>query len=189
MYVSRTSRLKARKIKIERIWIAAVTLGLVICLFTNKASALPWDTDMYKQQSYKANEMARAPVKGTIPKGFKPFRLSNEEAAQQLTNPTDATAESVWRGQRLYNANCWACHGKTGDGKGPVGLEGSLGVPNLLDDFYVGSADGKVFGVIYNGGANMPRYGYKFSHDDIWDMVNYLRFLQGKVQVEGVKKP
>ncbi len=165
-----------------------IFISLVVCLLSNKASALPWDIDMYKQESYKANEIARAPAKGTVPLGFTPFKMTNDEAGEKLKNPQVFGTNSVWRGQRLYNANCWACHGKTGVGDGPVGLEGSLGVPNLLTDFYKNSPEGKVFGVIYNGGSNMPRYGFKFSHAEIWDIVNYLKFLQGK-DVGGMKRP
>lgn len=180
---------RLRRIKMERLWILFVSAALLFCLFSNKANALPWDVDMYKQESLKANEVARSPVKGTVPRGFKPFNMTNEEAGEKLTNPREANQDSIWHGQRLYNANCWTCHGPAAAGKGPVGMEGSLGVPNLLLDVYKDSPDGKVFGVIYNGGSNMPRYGYKFSHTEIWDIVNYLRFLQDKQQADGVKKP
>ncbi len=166
------------------LWLVAIFVSLIVCLLSEKAAALPWDIDMYKQESFKANEIARAPAKNTVPLGHSPFRMTNEEAAKSLTNPTTFSFDSVWRGQRLYNSNCWTCHGKSGAAEGPVAKQSALGIPDLLTDFYRNSPDGKVFAVIYNGGSNMPRYGFKFSKTEIWDIVNYLRFLQGQ-DVEG----
>jgi cytochrome c5 len=160
----------------------------VFCVvdFVALAHALPWDIDMYRQQSLEANEVARAPVKGTVPLGSTPFRMSVEEAERDLSNPVTFSRNSVWRGQRLWNANCYTCHGKTAAGEGPVGPQ--VGVPDLLKDFYRQKSDGRVYGVIYHGLRAMPRYGYKFSDAERWDLVNYLRFLQGK-DVVGMKRP
>jgi mono/diheme cytochrome c family protein len=150
------------------------------------AIAAPWDQDLFKQQSYKAGEITRAPVTGTVPLGYKPFNLTTDEAEAKLKNPVEFSLDSVWRGQRLWNSNCLTCHGKKGDGQGPVGPQ--VSAPSLLSDFYRGRGDGRVYGVIVNGGASMPRYGYKFSEQDNWDIVNYLRFLQGR-EIEGLKRP
>ena len=165
-------------------YLATALIAIVCC--SGIANALPWDEDLYKQQSHKANEISRNPAKNTVPVGRTPFKMSTQEAEKSLQNSVKFSRDSVWRGQRLYNANCLTCHGKTGAGEGPVGPQ--MSVPSLLDDFYKGTTDGKVFGVIYNGGASMPRYGYKFSSDEIWSMVNYLRFLQGR-DVEGMQRP
>ncbi len=159
---------------------------LVVGVFASSAVALPWDYDMYRQQSLEANEVARAPVEGTVPLGYKPFTMTLEEAEQKLSNPTPLSKNSVWRGQRLWNANCWTCHGKTGSGEGPVGSQ--LGVPDLTKDFYRQKSDGRIFGVIHYGLRAMPRYGFRFSDAEQWDIVNYLRFLQG-TDVDGFKRP
>ena len=161
-------------------------VGAVCLLAPVSAQALPWDYDMYRQQSLEANEVSRSPVEGTVPLGYKPFTLTLEEAEKSLTNPVSATRDSVWRGQRLYNANCYTCHGKTAAGDGPVGPQ--VGVPDLRKDFYREKTDGRIFGVIHYGLRAMPRYGFKFSDAEQWDIVNYLRFLQGK-DVDGMKRP
>jgi len=153
------------------------------------ASALPWDQDMFSQESLQSNEVARSPVKGTVAVGHKPFTMNADDADKNLQNPEAPTKASVWRGQRLYNANCLTCHGKKLDGKGPVGASGALPVPNLLEDFYKKRGDGRIFAVIQNGGAAMPRYGFKFSEREHWDIVNYVRFLQGLKDVPGMKRP
>lgn len=141
------------------------------------AAALPWDIDMYRQQSFEANEIARSPVKGTVPYGYKPMTLTKEEAGKQLKNPLPFSRDSLWRGRRLFRANCYTCHGD-GKNKGPVGA--FLPVPNLTEDLYKSRTDGYIFGMIYNGSAAMPRYGFKFSEREHWDLVNYVRYLQGK---------
>lgn len=162
---------------------------LLLCFgvfFPKSSVALPWDTDMNVQESYKANEMARSPAKGTVPLGAVFFPKTAEEAQQKLSNPEKFNLHSVWAGKRLWKANCFTCHGEKGDGQGVVGKQ--MSVPSLLTDFYRGRSDPQIYFVIQNGGANMPRYGFKFSEKAKWDLVNYLRFLQGQ-DVNGMKRP
>lgn len=161
-----------------------ILISLFLCV--GSASALPWDIDMFRQQSLKPGESTRSPADGTVPVGGKPISMSTEDAAEKLENPKEFNFDSVWAGKRLWNANCSSCHNLNGDGKSLVGPQ--VGAPSLLDEFYKNSPDGKVYGVVINGGANMPRYGYKFSEQEIWNLVNYLRFLQGK-DVEGLTRP
>ena len=160
-----------------------------LLLAVEEASALPWDIDMYHQQSLQPFELPRAPVKGTVPMGYKPVTMTADEMDEKLRNPTAADFNSVWRGKRLYSVNCYTCHGTLGDGKGPIGKTGVLPVPNLLDNFYMNRTDGRIYAVLHFGGAAMPRYGYKFSEQEHWDVINYVRFLQGKVQVPGMELP
>jgi len=149
------------------------------------AFALPWDSDMNKQQSLKPNEIVRAPVEGTIPVGGRDFSMTADEADTKLKNAVSFSLDSVWRGKRLWTANCLTCHGSNGEAKGPLGPQ--MSVPSLLTDFYKKRTDGRIFHVIHHGGANMPRYGYKLSTNEHWDLVNYLRFLQGR-NVEGMTR-
>lgn len=172
------------KIKTTLLFVLLFVLALIVS--ASLAAALPWDTDMAKQQSYKSNEMVRSPVKGTVAVGAKPFSLTLDEAEKTLKNPMPFSLDSVWRGRRIWGAQCAPCHGKSGDGEGPVGPK--ILAPSLLTDYYRGRGDGRVYAIIHNGGTNMPRYGYKLSPDEHWDVVNYLRFLQGR-DVEGIVRP
>ncbi len=160
---------------------------LMLLLVRKSAQALPWDVDMYSQESLQSNEVARAPAKGTVAVGRKPFTMTKEEADQKLQNPRAATRHSVWNGQRLYNVNCLTCHGRKADGKGPVGPQ--VAASDLTNDLYVKKSDGYIYAVIHLGGAAMPRYGYKFSEQDHWDVINYLRVLQKVKNVPGIKIP
>lgn len=167
--------------------IATLLAFLSLVIFRGQASALPWDTDLFKQESFRSNEMARAPVEGTVPVGFEHFDMSLDQAESELSNPEEFSTASVWRGRHLWNANCRTCHGIDAAGtSGPVGPQ--VGAPKLTDEIYKNRKDGRIFAIIYNGGVNMPRYGYKFSRPEIWDIVNYLRFLQGR-DVDGIERP
>jgi mono/diheme cytochrome c family protein len=161
-------------------------LLLLFIVGVSSAFGLPWDEDLFKQQSYKPNEMVRSPAKGTVPIGRTPFTMTTEEAAEQLENPVQATRDSLWRGRRLYNVHCLTCHGPDAKGDGPVGP--LLGVPSLLESLYLERPDGHTFGYIFHGGANMPRYGYKFSSEEIWNIINYLRTIQKPAMVERLKE-
>lgn len=165
----------------------AAAAMLLLPAFARSAGAFPWDIDMYRQESLKANEIARSPVEGTVPVGRRPFTLTLEEAEKVLENPVEFSFYSAWRGRRLWSSNCTPCHGASGAGGGAV-AQTFPGIPNLLDDLYKGRTDGRIFAIIELGGTSMPRYGYKFSDQEQWDIVNYLRFLQGK-DVAGLERP
>ncbi len=159
---------------------------LIVMAFAGQASALPWDRDMYSQQSLRSNEIARAPVEGTVPLGHKPFSMTMEEAEKNLVNPTAFDSHSVWRGQRLWNTQCLPCHGATAESNTKIGK--LVGAPNLTEDRFNAYTDGRIYGTIMLGVRGMPRYGYKLSEEERWDVVNYLRFLEGR-EVEGVSRP
>jgi len=151
--------------------------------FPYKVEALPWDIDMYSQQSLQSTEIARSPVKGTVPLGYTPFTMTIEEAETNLENPTPFDENSVWRGKRLWNAQCSSCHGVAGDSATKIG--GLVGAPNLREERFKSYSDGRVYGTIVWGIRGMPRYGYKLSEGERWDVVNYLKFLQGKEVSDG----
>jgi hypothetical protein len=51
----------------------------------------------------------------------------------------------------------------------------------LLTDRVRDFTDGYVYGMIRVGRGLMPAYGHRISHFDRWNVVNYLRVLQGVV--------
>jgi mono/diheme cytochrome c family protein len=157
---------------------SAIAIIAIFFTVASSAQAMPWDVDMYRQQSLVPGEIARLPVKGTIPLGYKPWKMTTQEATDKLKNPTEYSEASIERGKRVYNSNCVPCHGVKGDSVAPVGK--AMAVPNLITEFYANKADGSIYGILMNGGSNMPRYGYKFSEEDRWNLINYVRFLQGK---------
>jgi mono/diheme cytochrome c family protein len=121
----------------------------------------------------------------------RPVDLDN---ANQLRNPRATTAESLERGRWVYATYCFVCHGSDGHGDGPVSVSAGgpfPGIPPVVDDARRRLSDGHLYGVIVNaqamGKGLMPYYGYRVRGDDRWDLVNYVRLLQGRAATRGAR--
>jgi Tol biopolymer transport system component/mono/diheme cytochrome c family protein len=93
-------------------------------------------------------------------------------------NPLAVNAETIQEGQKLYAANCAACHGSTGKGDGPA----AAGLNPRPADFtqHMGPGkhtDGQIYLWIKNGFPNsaMPAWDQRLSEQQIWQLVSYLR--------------
>ena len=130
------------------------------------------------------------PPEGTVPVGM-PLKASEITLAEaeQLPNPNAPTLASLENGRTQYNVFCAPCHGMTGLGDGPV-----AGPPYGTGPFVAvlpiagpvgkaltsGFTDGHIFGVISQGVRRMPDYK-RMPPSDRWDVVNYVRYLNGQV--------
>src|SRR5258705_6512594 len=100
-----------------------------------------------------------------------------------IPNPVPADSASVNRGRIQYQINCAVCHGSMGKGDGVVMKYGMF--PPAIGggaNPAAGYTDGYIFGVIRNGKGIMPSYN-RIEEPDRWDIVNYLRALQGKIAI------
>jgi len=157
--------------------------GLLIPAFlllgVSLAYGWPWSRDMKDQPSIKPQEAPRRPPANTVSRdGFEP-PMSREEAGQRLKNPVKATTASLANGKKLYEIYCAICHGANGKGMGPVASK-FIPPPDLTLPVFRERTDGFLYGTIRNGGALMPPYGEVLSPRERWDIVNYLRSLQGR---------
>lgn len=111
---------------------------------------------------------------------------------RSVQNPVAADEASLARGEKLYNYNCAQCHGAQGLGDGGVGQfwggpkEATSGVvPKLGDPNAYGDENAYPDSYLYHNivvGKNlMPAFGYQLTAKQTWDIVNYVRKLQGKV--------
>ncbi len=94
-------------------------------------------------------------------------------------NPVPLTVTSVDAGNALYQANCAACHGVSGAGGGPLAGTTQVTPPSLLA--HLGQhSDGDLFYWISNGmPGGMPAWASKLSESDRWNLINYLRSING----------
>jgi len=154
---------------------AALLLGGV-----STAAALPFNQDMVGGQPVTGQVM-RPKAPNTVPLGAAADFVPSREEALTWQNPIKGDRMSTLNGQRLFQVNCSPCHGAYKDGEHTPGAVSNVmpGV-NLSLDMYKVKPDGHFFGYIHFGGmAIMPAYGWKLSTTEHWDIVNYVRHIQG----------
>ena len=130
----------------------------------------------------RGNPQFSVPIYGTSVAAFVISAQPTPGALDSLAllpNPTPVSDSSLGNGRRQYQINCAVCHGATGAGNGPVTTYG-LPAPSLLTDITRNRSDGYIYGIIRNGRGLMPTYN-RIEDMDRWDVVNYLRGLQGRL--------
>jgi mono/diheme cytochrome c family protein len=152
--------------------------------------------DMSQSYAFKAQEelldkngnatgksVMRMPVKGTVPRGFDPYTIKDLEEAKSLENPVKMTKESLTLGRTAYNINCFPCHGKFGDGDGPVIKLATYNQrmpqpPSIHSNKVSKWTDGQIFHVMAVGQGNMPSYASRMDKNTRWAVVHYVRAIQ-----------
>ncbi len=115
-----------------------------------------------------------------VPPPFTQLDLINEaDVVVNLPNPVPVTELSLDRGEELFLRFCAPCHGPNGDGVSGYILSAGYPPYPLVSDRVKGFTDGYIYGMIRMGRGNMPSYGHRITHFDRWNVVNYLRVLQG----------
>ena len=103
--------------------------------------------------------------------------------AAALTNPAKNRADVVKLGQELYLQRCSDCHGRSGKGNGGMSSQlkrdGQLIAPtNLTSQMVQANSDGELFWKITNGRSPMPASRARFTDDERWAIVAFLRTLK-----------
>lgn len=164
---------------------ALLPLVLTACpwftTFDRQPSIDPWETAS-DTIAFRGNPQGSVPITGS---GIPGFVVSYSalpgtiDSMSAFANPAAPTAASLENGRKYYSINCAVCHGDTGDG---AGTATKFGMPqiSLLTATTQGRTDGYVYGMIRNGRGLMPTYNRIEEHDR-WDVVNYVRGLQGRL--------
>jgi mono/diheme cytochrome c family protein len=164
--------------------VAPVLLGTTACEwftdFKRQPSLWTWEPVKDSLTPSRGNPLMSVPVTGKAVAGFQvsyaPLPGTIDSMAG-LPNPHPVSAASLMNGRKYYQINCAVCHGDAGMGDGPATKFGMPGI-NLTTDVTKGRTDGYIFGMIRNGRGLMPTYN-RIEEPDRWDVVNYLRGLQG----------
>lgn len=166
----------------------AIVLALPLML-----TACEWFSDFKRQPSLwtwepvkdtltpsRGNPQMSVPTVGTAVAGFQvsygAFPATIDSMAS-LRNPTPPSDSSLNNGRKYFQINCAVCHGDKAMGDGPATRFGMPGI-NLTTDMTKSRTDGYIFGMIRNGRGLMPPYN-RIEEMDRWDVVNYVRALQG----------
>jgi len=96
-----------------------------------------------------------------------------------VRNPVPRTAESIARGQLLFQQQCAICHGERGLGDGQVAASlkekpedlSKIARPPVFPD-------GIVVYRIANGKNSMPAFKTVLSETQLWDLLNFIRSLR-----------
>jgi mono/diheme cytochrome c family protein len=152
----------------------------VLTITCELAEALPFNQDMVNTQYSNGTIMRPAPEGAVSVAEANRWVGKKREDALALTNTVPPSVESVSKGKRLYHINCSPCHGRMLEGEYvPGAVSQQVPGPNLFMAFYKDRPDNHFFQFIYFGGmAIMPAYGWKFSIEEHWDIVNYIRSVQ-----------
>ncbi len=154
---------------------------------TLKASSFPWSYDMWIQPSILPyEEPVIYPELSVSTTGLRIKPLPREDFENITTNPVPATQESLAHGEEMYNRYCFVCHGMEGMGDGPVIKRGFYPL-NLTTPGVIARTDGYIYAYIrYGGKVMMPSYRESITSESAWDVVNYVRKLQGNPVKETV---
>jgi hypothetical protein len=150
--------------------------------------------DMEKSQAYETwsenpylpgGKTMAGPVEGTVATHEHAFNFvktpEDELKAALLVNPfsNDFDAEHA---KILYDRFCLMCHGEKGDGQGFLFTSKKYPLPpgNYMAERAMNKTDGQLFHNIRAGFGVMGAHGPQISVDDTWQLVNYIRHLQGK---------
>ncbi len=134
---------------------------------------------MEKQPSIRSQEAPRPPPMLSIPRQGKERRMNRMEAGEKLRNPVVRTDASIENGKWLFQIYCALCHGPDAKGGGPVAAK-FIPPPDLTLEIFRQRTDGFLYSTIRDGGALMAGEAEALSARERWDVVNYLRVLQGK---------
>lgn len=156
--------------------------------FKDQPSIEPWEPVSQNPHDTttppRGQPMYSVPVQGTASPAFMFSNLPTlgvlDSMSKMLSNPKAVTEASLANGRLYYQINCAVCHGFAGDGEG--GFKRVTGMalpPSLLTAQANGYTDGYLYGLIRNGRGAMPDYN-RIEEADRWDVVNYVRALQGR---------
>lgn len=162
-----------------RVGALALLLAAVGCTTLDKAiGKVPWFTTMRDQPAVRPFELPRTPPAGSVPITGQEDSLDLLLDLAGVRNPVPASVRSLRRGRQVFEQYCIVCHGPAGRGDGTV-VAKFVPPPDLTAETSVQRTDGYIYAVLRQGRGIMPRYGDKIRGTDRWDVVNYVRQLQG----------
>jgi len=156
--------------------------------FKNQPRIEPWEPFSQNEADSliapRGQPAYSVPVQGTTVAawqiGYQPL-LPVIDSFTPIPNPTPVSEASLANGRKQYQIKCAVCHGNAGDGNGGLKkVNPAYGFsPSLMTPSAMGRSEGYIYGMIRNGRGIMPSYN-RIEEKDRWDVVNYVRALQGK---------
>ncbi len=131
---------------------------------------------------------ARRPVEGTVPMSANalndmPYTIPNnldgyELAGEVLRSPLQNTEAVIAEGKEIYSNFCVQCHGKEGQGNGPVVEKGGHPAPQAYNGPLKDLPQGKMFHTLTYGKGAMGSHASQLTKVERWKVVAYVMELQ-----------
>jgi mono/diheme cytochrome c family protein len=191
----------ARARRLSKLLFAGLALSLTASLGCWEQWSVDWFPQMKWQKAVQAFERTQypgpegvaafAPPEGSVPVAGGEAPVSNiiDAEADVVRNPRPATLDSIENGRRQFARYCQTCHGPGGLGDGPVSVTSAqrgplMGVLPIAGPASIANvrSDGHIYTTIRYGRRRMPSYS-RITSQDRWDIVNYIRYLNGKTGV------
>ena len=192
--------MKYNKINIRLGLASLALLALASCGVSDSNSpGVEYMPDMYRSPSIEAyvdyenpdKMSARLPVKGTIVYTSNPeeeiyhypYAYENSfegyELSAENVSPIPFTEQTVAEGKVIFQRFCIHCHGKTGQGDGPIPTKADFPPPPA----YNGNAlknlpEGKMYHTITFGKGMMGSHASQLNPKDRWTVIQYVKYLQ-----------
>ncbi len=120
----------------------------------------------------------------TAEEGERDIRIPRAPAqASNVENPLPSSPLIVSEGEKIFKGKgtCYTCHGITGKGDGPAGLELKPRPRDFTNsEFQKLRTDGELFWVIRHGSPGTRMFSYSpaiITEDEAWRVIHYLRTL------------
>lgn len=121
---------------------------------------------------------------GPIQVGAHNISSKVPKEAKERKNPLPHEETVINRGKELYTNRCLSCHGPSGKGDGPAAAS-LVHRPPDLTRVLAGQTDGALLWKISIGGGAMPSYEKTLTEEERWQMIHYLRTLEGEEKGRG----
>ncbi len=104
--------------------------------------------------------------------------------AKNMKAPTVPTYKSVEKGKLLFSDKCMACHGMPGEGNNNVKINApDLGTPDYQSTHNAGA----MYFQFNEGMGAMPSFKNRFSEDEKWNIVFFVKSFDKTFKITGEK--
>lgn len=111
-----------------------------------------------------------------LPSNGDPWKAPAE--ADALIDPLANDPKAIQKGEKVFGALCWTCHGMTGKGDGPNAAALKVHPADLGSAPVQTQTNGAIYWKITHGRGEMASYEQVLSREQRWAAVHYLRTLK-----------